>query len=151
MKKLIYLSMLVLIILSCRNETRNTKTATVTKVSSIVGTWKLVYAETREKDSIEVRDITTSDFIKIINSTHFAFLSQDKKDASRSYGGGGTYTIDSDNYVEKLEYTSLDAYRNKSFPFKVEIKGDSLIQYGEEEIKEQNIKKYIIEKYTKLN
>ncbi|WP_025667323.1 hypothetical protein [Aquimarina megaterium] len=38
----------------------------------------------------------------------------------------------------------------KISPFTIEIKRDSLIQYSIEEIKEANIKKYIVEKYIKI-
>lgn len=148
MKKIVLLLMLAILIISCHSEAG--KTGQAVNASGLEGTWKLVYAETTEQDSMKIRDVETSDFIKIINKTHFAFFSQDHNDPALFYGGGGTYTVTGNQYAEVLEYTAWDAYRNKTFPFTFKIKGDSLIQYGVEEIKEQNIKKYIVEKYIKI-
>lgn len=150
MKKILLAAMSAMMLVSCSTRNSDNSDALFEEHSNIEGTWKLVYAETRDQDSVEVRDITTTDFIKIINKTHFAFLSQDRSDASRSYGGGGTYTYNGDQYIEKLEFTALESYKNKSFPFTLKIEGDSLTQYGTEEIKEENIKKYIVEKYIKI-
>ena len=36
------------------------------ETSRIEGTWKMTYAEIRQNDSIEVKDLSSTDFIKII-------------------------------------------------------------------------------------
>ncbi len=146
--KVMLLALLSIFMISCHNNVDNGEKSV--KASALQGTWKLVYAETQERDSIKIKDLKNSDFIKIINKTHFAFLNQDLKNSTLFYGGGGTYTLKGNQYIEVLVYTALDSYRNKTFPFTFEIKGDSLIQYGVEEIKEHNIKKHIIEKYIKI-
>lgn len=94
--------------------------------------------------------MTKSDFIKIISKDYFAFFNQDHANSDNFYGGGGTYTLEGNTYTETLQYSAVDAVRGHKFPFTIEIKGDTLIQYGLEEIKEANIKRYIVEKYVKI-
>lgn len=106
------------------------------------GTWKMVYAE--------IKDLTHTSFIKIINDSHFAFFNQDENNQNSFYGGAGTYMLDHNKYIETLSYTSIDAVRNHEFPFTIEMKGDTLIQFGLEHVKEANINREIVEKYIKL-
>ena len=146
-------SILILIVafISCSpNKPDSDKTTDSNTINNnIIGTWKLVYGEIREKDSITIKDVTTSDFIKIINKTHFAFFNQDKNSSANFYGGAGSYTLNGSEYIEVLDFIKTKELRGHSFPFTIEIKGDSLIQYGLEEIKEANLKRYIIEKYIR--
>lgn len=114
------------------------------------GTWKMVYAETKENDSIQVKDLSNTSFIKILNKSHFAFFNQNETNSKAFYGGAGTYTLKGNNYNETLSYTSVDAIRHHSFPFTIEIKGDTLIQSGMEEVKSTGIKREIIEKYIRV-
>jgi len=147
MKKLLVISIITLVIISCCKEKEVIKAE---ENNSIVGTWKLVYAEIKENDSLQIRDVSKSDFIKILNETHFSFLSQDHADSKLFYGAGGTYTIKDDLYTETLLYTSSDDYRGHHFPFTVQVTKDSLIQQGKEETKDPNIKRYIVEKYIRI-
>lgn len=118
----------------------------------IIGTWELIYAEVKENDdSLTIKDLSKSSFIKIINDSHFAFFNQVEGDANQFYGGGGTYIINGDDYVETLTYTSSLDFKDHTFPFKIEIKGDTLIQSGVEEIKEVGIKREIVEKYVRAD
>lgn len=116
----------------------------------IVGTWKLVYAETNENDSITLKDLRNTQFVKIINDTHFAFFNQQNNGNENYYGGAGTYTLSNNDYEETLSFTSVEAIKNHRFPFKINIKGDSLIQSGVEQIKEAGIDRTIIEKYIRI-
>ena len=125
-------------------------TEKVVHKNGIEGTWLLVYGEVKENDSLIIKDLYKSSFIKIINDSHFAFFNQVEGDASQFYGGGGTYTINRDDYVETLTYTSALAFKGRAFPFKIELKGDTLIQSGVEEIKEAGIRREIVEKYIKV-
>ena len=118
--------------------------------NDIEGTWQLIYGEVKENDSLTIKDLSKSSFIKIINDSHFAFFNQVEGDASKFYGGGGTYKISGDDYIETLIYTSALDFKDHTFPFKVVIKEDTLIQSGVEEIKEANIKREIIEKYVRI-
>ncbi len=118
--------------------------------NSIVGTWRLVYGEVKEKDSVTIKDLGTSEFIKIINNTHFAFFNQKPGTAESFYGGAGTYSLKGTDYIETLDFIGVENIRGHQFPFTIEVKGDSLIQHGLEEVKEANIKRYIIEKYIRV-
>ena len=116
----------------------------------ITGTWKMVYAEIREKDSVQVKDLDSTDFIKIINETHFAFFNQDRGTAENFMAGAGTYSFDGSQYVETLDFISVPEIRGHEFPFEVEIRGDSLIQQGHEKVEAAGIDRYILEKYIRL-
>ena len=110
----------------------------------------MIYGDIRENDSTVVKDLSNTNFIKIINKSHFAFFNQNPNDAGAFYGGGGTYKLEGNKYTETLSYTSVDAVRNHKFPFTIEINGDTLIQFGLEEVKEANMKRHITEKYLRI-
>lgn len=149
MNKIISGICIVLLIVSCQK--KNAKLIKVEKSNSkIEGTWKLVYGEIKEKDSIQIKDLTNTDFIKIINKTHFAFFNQNKGKAEGFYGGGGSYMFNNEDYVEKLQYVGMKSIRNHEFLFKVKFIGDTLIQYGREEVKSAGISRDIIEKYIRI-
>lgn len=144
MKNLIVIIVLALVLYSCaKNETP--------VQNKIVGTWQLVYADIVEDDSLEIKDLTHTHFIKIINHSHFSFFNQNTNRSEDFYAAGGTYTLEGNDYVETLSYTSIDALRNHRFPFTVEFKGDTLIQSGLEEVKSAGLKRYITEKYIKID
>ncbi|OCK41902.1 hypothetical protein BA195_13035 [Tenacibaculum soleae] len=148
MKNIIQLILVTILLVSCNNLDKKDKKEAI-KIN-IQGTWKLVYGEVKENDSIKVKDLSKADFIKIINKTHFAFFNQPKKNTEGFYGGGGSYTLEKNNYKETLNYISVDAIRGHVFPFTVKITGDTLIQYGLEEVKEAGIHRDIIEKYIRI-
>jgi hypothetical protein len=126
-----------LILIACNKNETTTAVSKPKDIKKVEGAWKMVYGEIKEGDSVQIKDMTKSDFIKIISKDNF-------------YGGGGTYTLKGNTYTETLQYSAVDAVRGHKFPFTIEIKGDTLIQYGLEEIKEANIKRYIVEKYVKI-
>lgn len=144
MKYLVF-SILVLCLLNCTNKPH------VKPPNELIGTWKMVYAEIKENDSLKVKNLSSTNFIKIINASHFSFFNQDKGSSKNFYGGAGTYTLNGEHYIEKLSYTSLDAVRDHEFRFRIQIKGDTLIQSGLEEVKAAGINREIIEKYIKLH
>lgn len=118
--------------------------------SALEGTWKMTYAEIRENDSIQVKDLSATDFIKIINGSHFAFFNQERDSQENFTAGAGTYTFDGSKYIENLDYINFIDYRGHTFSFDVEIKGDSLIQQGYEKIEASGIDRYILEKYVRI-
>ncbi|QQY81241.1 hypothetical protein JJL45_09895 [Tamlana sp. s12] len=118
--------------------------------NDISGTWKMVYAEIIENDLTTVKDLSHTEFIKIINDSHFAFFNQDLTNDENFYGGGGTYLLNGDDYQEVLSYTSAKHFKDHKFSFKVQFKGDTLIQTGLEHIKEAGINRVITEKYLRL-
>ncbi|WP_225312649.1 hypothetical protein [Pseudotamlana haliotis] len=127
----------------------NCKTETTTY--GITGTWKLVYAEVVENDSTKIKDLKNTEFIKIINDSHFAFFNQGIKNDAHFYSGAGTYTKERNRYEEILKYTSAQELKDHKFSFQIEFKGDTLIQSGQELIKEAGINRTITEKYIKMN
>ncbi len=118
--------------------------------STLEGTWKMTYAEIRENDSVQVKDLSSTDFIKIINQSHFAFFNQERDTQDNFTAGAGTYTFDGSEYVENLDFINFMDYRGHTFSFQVEIKGDSLIQQGHEKIEASGIDRYILEKYVRI-
>ncbi|MEN7551295.1 hypothetical protein AAG747_25480 [Rapidithrix thailandica] len=155
MKNQILISFLVTLLFGACHPKENAQTIQETKTPvtisenphPLLGTWKMVYGEIREKDSLQVKDMSKSEFIKIINDSHFAFFNQEP---GNFYGGGGTYSLNGDQYTETLSYTGAEEVRGHSFPFTIEIKGDSLIQYGRELVEEANMDRHIVEKYIRV-
>ncbi|OQP52771.1 hypothetical protein A4H97_24000 [Niastella yeongjuensis] len=124
--------------------------------AAITGTWRLLIGTLIEKGDTTVTDYTSNkQFIKIINDTHFAFLSHDLnkgKDSANALftAGGGKYSIKDSIYTEHLEYCNAREWENNDFTFTVSIKNDTLIQQGVEKIEGSNINRLNIEKYVRL-
>jgi hypothetical protein len=117
----------------------------------IEGTWKMISAETIENDSLKLKDVSNTTFIKIINKSHFSFFNQHKTGKENFYSGAGTYHLKGNKYTETLEFTTVNEIRNHQFSFQLEIKGDTLIQSGIEKVEAAKINREIVEKYIKLN
>ena len=150
MKNTLLLIVTFLTLNSCSGDKKIDNTTDTNEENLIEGSWKLVYAHIEENDSIQVKDLDKTDFIKIINTDHFAFFNQDKGSSENFVAGGGTYTFDGNDYIETLDFISAVDYRGNVFPFKAEIKGDSLIQQGHEKIEEAGLDRYIVEKYIRI-
>ncbi len=104
MKYIFLFTVLFICFASCNERAENSKNS---KSNKIVGTWKLVYGEIREGDSKEIKDLSNTKFIKIINEHHFAFINQIDNEEEGFYSGGGSYSLKGNNYTEKLDYISL--------------------------------------------
>lgn len=150
MKQIVYLLLTSIILFSCKESKTETDKIISNKKNPIEGSWKLVYADITENDSVQVKDLNNNDFIKIINETHFAFFNQDRGTNENYVAGAGTYSFNGEDYIETLNFIPAVAYRNHVFPFKVEIKGDTLIQHGHEKIEEADLDRYILEKYIRI-
>lgn len=122
-----------------------------TDKDTLNGTWELIYAETNAGDSVTLKDLKTTRFIKIINEDHFSFFNQVSGTDSGFYSGAGTYWLDGTTYTEVLQFIGSPDWRDHTFDFQIEIKGDTLIQKGVEEIKQNDIKREIVEKYVRIN
>ena len=118
---------------------------------SLKGTWKLLTGTLIEKGDTVVTDYTTNrSFIKIINDSHFAFLSHTlRKDTTDFSAGGGSYTLIGNNYTEHLEYCNAKEWEGHDFSFTVTITGDTLVQTGVEKIEAQGIDRINTEKYIR--
>jgi hypothetical protein len=122
----------------------------------IIGTWQLQKATIVENGDTSVTDYSKNmSFIKIINESHFAFLSHtipSKTDSSNTYSsGGGKYNLDKNTYTEHLEYCCDRAWEGHDFQFSLEINGDTLTQTGIEKIENAGVNRLNIEKYVRIN
>lgn len=121
----------------------------------IIGTWQLETGTLIEKGDTTVTDYSKDrSFIKIINSTHFAFLLHDLKKGKDSTGifsaGGGRYTLVDDKYIEHLEYCSDRAWEGHDFEFTLSVTEDTFVQRGIEKIESEGIDRINIEKYRRV-
>ncbi|MEP6844793.1 MAG: hypothetical protein ABI861_02270 [Panacibacter sp.] len=153
MKQIIGFIMMITTLISCSTTTKRDETKTIIPIE---GTWKLLSGTLIEKEDTTVTDYTKDkSFIKIINNTHFAFLSHDlnkgKDTASAAYtSGGGSYSLSDSMYTEHLEYCSDREWEGNDFKFTVTINGDTLIQKGIEKIENIGVDRINIEKYIRL-
>lgn len=152
MKKQISLSIIIMFLVACNTAVTNNETR---QVIPIQGTWKLLTGTLIEKGDTTVTDYTKGqEFIKIINDTHFAFLSHDLnkgKDSTASYSsGGGDYTLNDSSYTEHLVYCSDRQWEGNSFQFTIAINNDTLTQQGLEKIDSIGVNRLNIEKYIRV-
>jgi hypothetical protein len=142
-----YFGIIALLFVFCACEKQST--------SSLEGTWQLISATSTEKDSTFSTFNPKMKMIKIINASHFAFLSHDitgAKDSTRAAytAGGGTYTLKDSLYSENLEYFIDPQWENHKFEFVVKIQNDTLVQKGVEKLEKLGIDRVIVEKYVRL-
>jgi hypothetical protein len=153
MKIFIYLLLSCIILTSCgRNEPKD---SVKTTALPIMGIWKLISGTLIEKGDTTVTDYTKDiSFIKIINDTHFAFLSHDLhkgKNADSAFSaGGGSYSLKDSLYTEHLEYCKDRQWEGNDFDFSITIKNDTLTQTGIEKVANAGVNRLNIEKYSRL-
>jgi hypothetical protein len=151
MRNQIGFTVIFMILVSCNTSVQNSETTTTT----IEGTWKLLTGTLIEKGDTVVTDYTKDkEFIKIINDTHFAFLSHDLnkgKDSAASFSsGGGNYSLKDSLYTEHLVYCSDRQWEGNEFQFTITINKDTLIQQGIEKIDSIGVNRINIEKYLRI-
>ena len=153
MKNNILLLLITTTLLSCgqKKDDQNKSQSLV----SIAGTWKLLTGTLIENNDTVVTDYTKNkSFIKIINDTHFAFLTHDLDkgtDSTAMYtSGGGTYSLSDSIYTEHLEYCSARNWEGHDFSFTVTINNDTLTQSGIEKIDSIGVNRLNIEKYIRV-
>ena len=150
MRKLACLLLSLVIFAACNNVRDNTTNKVVIPIQ---GTWKLLSGTLIEKGDTTVTDYTkATSFIKVINATHFAFLSHAvNKDSAASFSaGGGKYSLKDSQYTEHLEYCSDRQWEGNDFPFTITIHNDTLIQQGVEKIDSIGVNRLNIEKYVRV-
>ena len=153
MKNKIGFAAIFMILMSCNRSVQNKDTKSTT--IPIEGTWKLLTGTLIEKGDTVVTDYTKGkEFIKIINNTHFAFLSHDLnkgKDSDSTFSsGGGNYSLKDSLYTEHLVYCSDRQWEGNDFQFTVAINNDTLIQQGTEKIDSIGVNRINIEKYMRV-
>lgn len=151
MKSIILLAAAGIFLLSACDKPATTEK----KENPIIGTWQLLnHTETTKGKSKMVDYTKNQKFIKIINATHFAFLSHNintPKDSSNNFdGGGGAYTLNGDKYTEHLDFYKDKNWEGKSFDFTISFSGDTLIQKGIEKVEKENVDQVIVEKYLRV-
>ena len=106
MNKVIPILMFLMIIAACTETQKND--VQIGDNVSLRGTWKLLTGTLIEKGDTTTTDYTKDrSFIKIINDSHFSFLNHTlRKDTTDFSAGGGTYSLNGNNYTEYLEYCS---------------------------------------------
>lgn len=120
---------------------------------ALEGTWELISATSTEKDSTFSTFNSKVKMIKIINGSHFAFLSHDiTKDSTKAAftAGAGTYSLKDSLYTENLEYFVDPQWENHKFEFVVKIQNDTLVQKGVEKLEKLGIDRIIVEKYVRV-
>lgn len=141
-----YLLIFTLFILSsCQKDSEN----------SILGTWELISATSTENDSTFSTFNPKVKMIKILNGTHFSFLSHDLdggKDSTQAAftAGGGTYELKDSVYTENLDYFIDRQWENHKFEFVIYLKNDTLTQKGIEKLEKLGIDRVIVEKYIRV-
>ena len=141
-----------MIFMSCNEEVQNNEPM---PTKPLEGTWKLLTGTLIEKNDTVVTDYTKGkEFIKIINDTHFAFLSHDLnrgKDSNALFSsGGGNYSLKDSLYTEHLVYCSDRQWEGNEFQFTITINNDTLIQQGTEKIDSIGVNRINIEKYVRI-
>jgi hypothetical protein len=149
MKKIFLILLFPVIMIACTGSPE--KDPQIGDNVSLKGTWKLLTGTLIEKGDTIVTDYSKDrSFIKIINDSHFAFLTHTlRKDTTDFSAGGGTYSLKGNNYTEHLEYCSAKEWEGHDFTFTVTITGDTLIQSGIEKIESEGINRINIEKYIR--
>jgi hypothetical protein len=141
---------------SCQSNQSNVRQESK-PLQNLSGTWQLISSKVIEKgDTALTFAAKDQKMIKMFNDTHFAFFMHDLKKGADSAtaafsGGGGTYTLQGDQYKEHLEFCNYRGWENLDFTFTLTIKNDTLLQQGVEKIDSLNVDRIIIEQYTKLN
>lgn len=142
------------ILISACNDTAKTVMADKPKLP-LAGTWQLISGTLIEKGDTSVTLYTkNTSFIKVINDSHFSFLSHDLKkgkDTAASFSaGGGAYSLTDSLYTEHLEYCSDRQWEGNDFAFTITISNDTLIQRGIEKVENAGINRLNIEKYVRV-
>ncbi|QHT71128.1 hypothetical protein GXP67_32985 [Rhodocytophaga rosea] len=103
-----------------------------------VGTWKLLSAKySSSTGEVDYFNSYNKKETKIITPTHFMWMTQlpDSLNPTRvklASAGGGTYTMEGNNYIENLEYASWDGYAKDktNFTLQTESNNNVMIQSG---------------------
>lgn len=153
MKKIAFILFGLLSFYSCADKGNNKEPKA--EIPPIMGTWRLISGTTIQQGDTTYTDYTKGqETIKIINDTHFAFLTHDLnhgKDSTATFvAGGGRFTLKDNHYTEHLEYCNYREWEGNTFEFEVQLHGDTLIQTGKEKVEGLGVDRIIMETYLKL-
>ena len=63
---------------SCNDHKEKPLVKEAQKELNIIGSWKLMYADVLENESLQIKDMRNTEFIKNINDSHFAFFNMNE-------------------------------------------------------------------------
>ncbi|MBN1819176.1 MAG: nuclear transport factor 2 family protein [Prolixibacteraceae bacterium] len=121
----------------------------------IIGNWNMV--EVKNVNDGVISSSSPNDFdgkqIKIWTNSHFSFSGDYVLDGVKmDYYGGGTYTLNGNNYTENIDYHARKSIVGTSIKMQLEIKGDTLIQtYPVDDNGYIDQNNYSVEKYVRLD
>jgi len=142
---------LCLLLFSCNGDKDKKKPVRL----PLVGTWQLLSSTIIENGKTTYTDYTKDQrMIKVINETHFAFLKHHigKHTAGNNSfdAGGGRYKLTGNQYVEFLDFYKDGNWEGKTFPFRITLRNDTLIQTGIEKVDQAGVNRTITEKYIRM-
>jgi len=93
----------------------------------IIGTWVLV----GRPDEVGEHP-AAGERLKFVTGRHWVITQEDPKTGLVIFHHGGTYTLNGDEYVEKIEYAAeaTEQLINQTFKYKVKVEGDTYTQIG---------------------
>lgn len=112
----------VLVAFAACGHTRTTAPSTAAGADHpLTGTWEMVSARYTAGDgTVSAFDASAYRSIKVLNGTHFAFITEDR-DGEFVRAGGGPYRVQSDRYIETVTYGSFDLPEGSaSFTYRVD-------------------------------
>jgi len=119
MKKLIFLSLTLLTILSCTSK----------EPEFPIGAWKLLSTEVYTDGNLTEKDLITYTNIKIFSEKNWEFLGMDTSDSLPIYNfGGGTYSLNGSEYLETIEMHVFKPFEGQTLKMTLGLKNDTLVQ-----------------------
>lgn len=145
MKKTLFLGLIIsLIIVSCAKQ----------ESKFPQGAWQLVQTQSVANGKAEVRFpiIWTGSQIKMWSEKHFMFVGRWNKDTLHGdMYGGGTYTLEGNQYEEYVLYHNFKAFEGQKVPMSLELRNDTLIQtFHPVDSTGKQVENILVEKYIRL-
>lgn len=113
--------MLCLALLGCVSEKRN----------PVEGSWQILSGSQKTADTAFSYSQENIFAIKMFSGNHVGWFGRYLRGGDTLiYFGGGTFTLEGNNYTESVRYHSIPSAVGKAVPFEVEIRNDTLIQKG---------------------
>lgn len=98
---------------------------------NVEGAWEVISLRFTDNDG-KVTDIDIGDppGLKILSKTHWAFVELTGEENNPTSGGGGTYRVEGNKYIEFVQYHAATDYIGKIIPFECRVVGDKWYQKG---------------------
>jgi hypothetical protein len=115
--KLIFLTLVVITLISCDDKQPEGHAASRSSVSPLEGSWKMIAADGKVTQ------------FKMWHDGFFSLIMQDSV-GKWSISGAGTYSLDGNTYKEKFQYCSIPEFVGATDWQTYELKGDTLYFKG---------------------